>query len=43
MALDGPSVSVTLCDTNGESQCGPELFKSMVLFASMANPILKVD
>ncbi len=43
MALDGSSMSALLCDPNGETQCGGELFKAMVLYATTAKPILKVD
>jgi hypothetical protein len=43
MALDGSSMTALLCDPNGETQCGVELFKELVSYASTAKPILKVD
>jgi hypothetical protein len=42
-ALDGSSMSALLCDPNGETQCGAELFKAMALYATTAKPILQVD
>jgi hypothetical protein len=43
MARDGSSISALLCDPNGETQCGAELFKAMVQYVTTAKPILKVD
>jgi hypothetical protein len=43
MALDGGSLNVLLCDSNGEAQCGVELFKALVNYAHTAKPILNVD
>jgi hypothetical protein len=43
MALDGSSMTALLCDPNGETQCGAELFKELVFYANTAKPILKVD